>query len=109
MYRIKVNEMEAAGDGHIHFDCMIQKLVSEDPETWEMVPKGHRTLVLPSAALLAIRNGPGTNAEKRVAIRAVFLQKAQEWGMDESTEAVDFVHDLVPPDNWPVTVPWTPS
>ena len=108
-YRAHVLDSEAAGDGTVHFDCVIQKEVI-DPgppivTTWEDVPRGHRTLVLGAAAVLAITEDPGlTDPQKRAALSQLFKTEAQGWGIDESDAAETDILALIPAASWPVNV-----
>jgi len=102
-YRAHVLDSEAAGDGTVHFDCIIQK--EDPPGTWTDVPRGHRTLVLGAAAVLAITENPGlTDPQKRAALSQLFKTEAQGWGIDESDAAETDILALIPAGSWPVNV-----
>lgn len=102
-YRAHVINEEAAGDGTNHFDCVIQR--EDTPGVWVDVPKGHRTLVLGSLAVLAITENPAlTDPQKRAALKQLFQSEAQSWGIDESDAADDAIMELIPSGDWPVNV-----
>ena len=100
-YRARVLSGEAAASGDIHLDVVVERQVDE--ETWTMIPLGHRTLVMNGAAVLAITEGPGTNAQKLAALAALFKQEILSWGLDESDDAYEQMFALIP-GGWPVTV-----
>lgn len=99
-YRAHVLSTEAAGDGTVHFDCWIQRETS--PDVWEDIPRGHRTLVLQSSAILSITESGMTDPQKRTALCDLFRAEAKGWGIDESDDADQQLLVLIP--EWPVDV-----
>ena len=97
-YRANVLSSEAAASGDVHLDVMVESDRSGD---WELIPGGHRTLVLDGEAILAITTGAGTNAQKITALVALFKQEVKAWGLDESDDANEQLLALV---SLPVTV-----
>jgi len=98
VYQAHIVSSEAAGNGDVHLDVYIQKEVS--PDVWETVPNGHRAMVLNGAAVLAITEGPGSEAEKQAAIVAIMQEIADAWGIGESDDANEQLTALVP-GGWP--------
>lgn len=87
-YRVRVESSEAAANGNVHLMVQIQKLIEGDPDVWEQVPNGRRTMVLDGSAVLAITEHPlWTDGEKRAALLALFREEAERWGIDEADEA----------------------
>lgn len=99
-YRLRVLGGEAAASGDIHLDVWVEKQVNGD---WNLIPQGHRTLVLDGAAVLVITEGAGTDNQKRAALLALIRQEVVAWGIDQSDEAYTQLFALVP-GGWPVTV-----
>ncbi|HUX30441.1 MAG TPA: hypothetical protein VMV78_07410 [Thiobacillus sp.] len=101
-YRVRVQSGEAAASGDIHLDCFVEREAS--PGEWELIPMGHRTLVMDGEAVLAITEGAGTDGQKLGAIAALFKQEVLSWGIDRSDDAYNQLFALLPA-GWPVTVP----
>ncbi len=99
-YRARVLSSKAAANGDIHLDVMVESDRSGD---WELIPGGHRTLILDGEAILAITTGSGTLAEKRQAAKDLFIQEISAWGIDESDDANEQLTALVY-QGWPQTV-----
>ena len=83
---------EAAANGDVHLDVFVESDRSGD---WELIPGGHRTLVLDGEAILSIINGSGTDNEKRSALSALFKQEVLSWGLDESDNANEELGSLI--------------
>jgi hypothetical protein len=92
-YRIRVESMEATGNGDVHLDCWIETGSNGE---YTPIANGHRTMVLSGDAVLAITNGPGTVAQKRTALLALFKQTASDWGVTKSDSALVAMQALVP-------------
>jgi hypothetical protein len=60
--------------------------------------------VLDGDAVLAITEGPGTDAEKQDALLAMFSQEVEGWGITESDDALTQLEALLPGGDWPITV-----
>ena len=99
-YRVNILGSEAAANGDVHLDVQVEK---QDGESWVSVPNGHRTLVLDGQAVLAITEGAGTTAQKRVALLALFRQEVLNWGVDEADNANTQLVALLPA-GFPVAV-----
>jgi hypothetical protein len=96
-YRVHVTNSEAAASGDVHLNCEVQKLISTGPDVWEVIPQGHRTMVLDGEAVLAITEHPTwTTTEKRDAALDLFKQEATSWGIDESDDANTQLVALMP-------------
>jgi len=102
-YRVRVESGEPAANGDIHLDCWIEKEKEDEPGVWELVPMGHRTLVLDGAAVLSITESDMSDAEKRAALLNLFRHEAESWGIHEADDAYSQLCGLLP-DGWPVTV-----
>jgi len=99
-YRLRVLGGEAAANGDIHLDVMVEKEVDE---AWVLIPLGHRTLVLDGEAVLAITESAATDAQKRTALLALIRQEVVAWGIDRSDDAYNQLYALLPA-GWPVAV-----
>ncbi len=96
-YRVRVESSEAAADSSVHLMCQIQRLVSEDPDVWEQVPNGRRTMVLKGATVLGITEHPSwTDQQKLQALVAEFKSVAESWGIDEADAANTQMVALIP-------------
>ena len=96
-YRANVLSSEAAANGDVHLDVIIQKEVIVDQETtWATIPNGHRTMVLDGAAVLAVTGGDGTLNQKRAAIVEIMRAEATRWGIGQSDQANTELTGLVP-------------
>ena len=83
-YRARVLSSEAAANGDVHLDVHVESDRSGD---WELIPGGHRTLVLDGDAVLAIINSGDTLANRRLAMKALFIHEISAWGIDKSDDA----------------------
>ena len=99
-YRARVLSSEAAANGDVHLDVQVESDRSGD---WELIPGGHRTLVLDGEAVLAIINSGDTHANRRAAVKALFVQEIKSWGIDKSDDANEQLTALVY-QGWPQTV-----
>lgn len=99
-YRARVLSSEAAADGDVHLDVMVE---SDRSGSWQLIPSGHRTLVLDGEAILAITNSSDSLANKRLAIKGMFILEIAAWGIDESDDANEQLSALVY-QGWPQTV-----
>lgn len=103
-YRANVLSSEAAANGDVHLDVLIQKDTLVDGETvWANIPNGHRTMVLDGAAVLAITSGDGTLNQKRAAIVEIMRAEAAGWGIGQSDQANTELTKSVP-GGFPVAV-----
>jgi len=100
-YRLRVLSGEAAANGDIHLDVMVER--ETEPDTWVLIPLGHRTLVLDGEAVLAITESEATDNQKRGALLALIRQEVVAWGIDRSDDAYNQLLALVP-GGWPVSV-----
>ena len=91
-YRARVLSSEPAASGDVHLDVYVESDRSGD---WELIPGGHRTLVLNGAAVLAITEGAGTDQQKTGALADLFRQEVLSWGLDESDDANEQLLGLV--------------
>ena len=99
-YRARVLNSEAAANGDIHLDTFVESDRSGD---WVLIPGGHRTLVLDGEAVLAICESGDTLANRRLAIKDLFVQEIKSWGIDESDDANEQLMALIY-QGWPQTV-----
>ena len=96
-YRAHITKSEAAADGNVHLTCQIQRLVSEDPDVWELVPNGHRTMVMDGGTVLSITEHPTwSDGEKLTALGDEFRRIAESWGIDEADDANTQMFALLP-------------
>lgn len=100
-YRAKIASGKAAADGTVHFDCWIER--ESEPDVWEVVPMGHRTLVRSSATILSITESEMSDQEKLDALCALLCEEATNWGIHKSDDAYNQMYDLLPT-GWPVNV-----
>jgi len=100
MYRARVLSSEPAANGDVHLDVHVE---SDRTGDWVLIPGGHRTLVLDGSAVLAICNSGDTLANRRLAVKALFIQKIKDWGIDESDDANEQLTALIY-QGWPQTV-----
>ena len=103
IYRLRVVSSEAAANGNVHMDTWVDKSI-DDGDNWEPAQSGHFTLVLNGAAVLAITEGPGTQAQKRAALLALLKAEVASRGIDSADDADNQLRDLLPGGDWPVTV-----
>ena len=99
-YRARVLSSEAAASGDVHLDVYVE---SDRSGEWVLIPGGHRTLVLDGAAVLAICNSGDTLAERRQAVKDLFIQEIKAWGLDKSDDANEQLTALLY-QGWPQTV-----
>ena len=99
-YQAVVKSSEASANGDIHLDTFIESDRSGD---WQLIPGGHRTLVLNGSAVLAICNSGDTLAERRQAVKDLFIQEIKAWGLDKSDDANEQLTALIY-QGWPQTV-----
>ena len=99
-YRARVLSSEAAANGDVHLDVFVESDRSGD---WQLIPGGHRTLVLDGSAVIAICESGDTLANRRLAVKALFIEEIKSWGIDESDDANEQLSALVY-QGWPQTV-----
>jgi hypothetical protein len=96
-YRVYIVKMEPAADAAIHADAFIQLRVSRNPDVFQDIQNGHRTVVLGAAEVMAITDSTMTTAQKRAALRDLIKAEVLAMGVDVADEAyADFIA-LVPP------------
>ena len=100
MYRARVKSSEAAASGDVHLDTFVE---SDRSGEWVLIPGGHRTLVLDGEAVLAICESGDTLANRRLAIKDLFVQEIKSWGIDESDDANEQLMALIY-QGWPQMV-----
>ena len=91
-YRAIVNSAEPAANGDVHLDTIIQ---TDRDGDWTLIPNGHRTLVLDGEAVMAIINNGDTLANRRAAMKALFIEEVKAWGLDESHNAATELEGLM--------------
>ena len=99
-YRARVISSVAAANGDVHLDTFIE---SDRTGDWVLIPGGHRTLVLDGEAVLAICESGDTLANRRLAVKDLFVQEIKSWGIDESDDANEQLTALIY-QGWPQTV-----
>ncbi len=99
-YQARVLSSETAANGDVHLDVYIE---SDRTGDWVLIPLGHRTLVLDGAAVLAICNSGDTLANRRLAVKDLFVEEIKSWGIDESDDANEQLVALLY-QGWPQTV-----
>jgi hypothetical protein len=97
-YKVNIISMEAAVDAAIHADANVQLRVSRNPDVFQDIKNGHRTVVLGAAEVMAITDDHVMTApQKRTALRNLIKEKVLAMGIDVADEAyADFIA-LVPP------------
>jgi hypothetical protein len=96
-YRVNIVSLEPAADAAIHADAFIQLRVSRNPDVFQDIQNGHRTVVLGAAEVMAITDSTMTTAQKRAALRDLIKAEVLAMGVDVADEAyADFIA-LVPP------------
>jgi len=97
-YKVTINSMEAGADSTVHADANIQVRISRNPDVFQDIQSGHRTIVLGAAEVMAITNDlVMTNNQKKQALRDLVKAKVLALGLDTADEAwTDFI-TLVPP------------
>ena len=103
-YKVIVLSMEAAADAAIHADANIQLRVSRNPDVFQDIRNGHRTVVLGAQEVMLITDDPVmTQAQKRTALRDLIKAKVLAMGIDVSDEAyADFIALVPPPFDVPI-------
>ena len=91
-YCANVLSSQPAANGDVHLDVQVE---SDRSGSWGLIPGGHRTLVLDGDAVLAIINSGDTLANRRLAIKALFIQEISAWGIDKSDDANEQLSALV--------------
>lgn len=97
-YQVTINSMESAADATIHADANLKVRISRNPDVFQDIPSGHRTIVLGAAEVMTITNDAGlTNNQKKQALKDLVKNKVLAMGIDVADEAwTDFIA-LVPP------------
>ena len=96
-YRAHITNGEPTANGNVHLNCEIQKLISEDPDVWELVPNGRRTMVMDGGTVLSITEHPTwSDGEKLTALGDEFRRIAEGWGIDEADDAHTQMVALLP-------------
>jgi hypothetical protein len=98
-YRVNIVSLEPAADAAIHADAFIQLRVSRNPDVFQDIQNGHRTVVLGAAEVMAITDDPVMTApQKRTALRNLVKEKVLAMGVDVADEAyADFINLIPPP------------
>jgi hypothetical protein len=91
-YRARVLSSEAAANGDVHLDVMVE---SDRSGSWQLIPGGHRTLVLDGDDILAITTSSDSLANKRLAVKGMFMLQIGAWGIDKSDDANEQLTALV--------------
>jgi hypothetical protein len=96
-YKVQILSLEAAADAAIHADANLQLRVSRNPDVFQDVRNGHRTVVLSAAEVMAITtNAALTQVQKRQALKDLIKVKVLAMGIDVSDEAYAAFIALVP-------------
>jgi hypothetical protein len=98
-YRIVVSGGRPSG-GDVALDACVER---QDGEEWVPLAHSYRTVILNGDAVLAITEGPGTDAQKRAALIALFKQSVPALQFIEADSAYSQLEALLPA-GWPVTV-----
>jgi hypothetical protein len=96
-YKVQILSMEAAGDASIHADANLQLRISRNPDIFQNVKNGHRTVVLGAAEVELITNSTMTTAQKKTALKDLIKAKVLAMGIDIADEAYAAFIALVPP------------
>jgi hypothetical protein len=96
-YKVNIISMEAGADATVMADAFVQVRISRNPDVFQDIKNGHRTIVLGAAEVKAITNSAMTAPQKRTALRDLIKAKVLAMGLDVADEAwTDFI-TLVPP------------
>jgi len=97
-YKVIINSMEAGADSTVMADANIQVRVSRNPDVFQYIRNGHRTIVLGAQEVMAITDDAVmTNNQKKQALRDLVKEKVLAMGIDTADEAwTDFI-TLIPP------------
>ena len=97
-YKVIVLSMEAAADVAVHADAKVQLRVSRNPDVFQDIQNGHRTVVLGAAEVMDITDNAGLTApQKRTALKELVKAKILAMGIDVADEAYSDFIGLVPP------------
>jgi hypothetical protein len=97
-YKVTINTIEAVAGGSLNADAMLYLRISRDPDVFQPVANGHRTVVLGAAAVKEITNSSMTANQKRTALRDMIKAEVLAMGIDIADEAyADFIALLPPP------------
>ena len=106
MAKFKVESIDPAANGDVHVLVRVFREVlnpEPPPDTIDVeVANGHRTAVLPGAAVIAILDSAGTDQQKVQALAALFREVVQSWGIVVAEEAAEGILGLV--GDLPITV-----
>ena len=99
MAKFRIESVDPAANGDVHVLVRVFREVPNPeppPDTVDVeVANGHRTAVLPGAAVLAIVDGSGTDQEKVQALAALFREVVQSWGIVLAEEAAEGILGLI--------------
>lgn len=103
-YKVTILSMEAAANAAIHADANMQLRISRNPDVFQDIQNGHRTVVLGAAEVMAITDDPVmTNNQKKQALKDLIKAKVLAMGIDVADEAyADFIALVPPPFDVPV-------
>jgi hypothetical protein len=103
-YKVTILSMEAAANAAIHADANMQLRISRNPDVFQDIQNGHRTVVLGAAEVMAITDDlVMTNNQKKQALKDLIKEKVLAMGIDVADEAyADFIALVPPPFDVPV-------
>lgn len=87
--------------GNINLDVYVEVQTDDNPETWALIPNGHRTVTLQAQAIIAIEQGPGTDNQKRQAVMALIEDVILASGIAQSYQGAAAFVALLPNGEWP--------
>ena len=90
-----------AANGNINLDVYIEIQTGTDPETWALLPQGHRTIVLQAQAIVAIAEGSGTIQQKRQQVMNLITDAILGLGLVHSYQGAAAFVSLLPNGEWP--------
>jgi hypothetical protein len=98
LYKVLINTMESGADATVHADAVVQVRVSKNPDVFQDVRSGHRTIVLSAVEVTTITQEAGkTNAQKKQALKDLIKAKVLAFGLDQGDQAWTEFIALVPP------------
>ena len=85
----------------IFVNVWLKVQIADDPVAYDNVKGGHADVPISSLAVIAIKNGPGTDTQKRAAIIALVAEVIKARGIAESDAAMRAFLSLLPGGEWP--------
>ena len=99
-YRIDLKqEPEVSTDNKVVFAVRVEREVAEG--AWVLIDGGARPVVLAGTLVVEIKEGPGTDQAKLVAIGQLITARVESFGIAASDKARQALLSLYPNGEWP--------